>query len=249
MTSPAEQPHQHDPEEDFAVPIGPMTFEEFLAFDDASDRPHEFVDGFAYAMSPVRSVHSRIAVNVAARVWMAARGTRCEPYQEPFQVRTPDGRAFCPDVMASCGRRPANDDIYIDDPCLIVEVLSRGTARIDHGEKRVSYQKIRTLRAYLIVESTWRAVHRHYRDARGRWKQELIAGPNAVVPFPCPGDGALALTLDEIYERVDLPNEPPHRPQLRRVREPAGEYVVTAAGYEWVEYADEEDAAPAPGDA
>ena len=37
-------------------------------------------------------------------------------------------------------------------PCLIVEVLSESTARIDRREKLLAYQSLPSLQAYLLVE-------------------------------------------------------------------------------------------------
>lgn len=228
MTSPARHARRHEADEDdFAIPIGPMSFDEYLAFEEASDQRHEFVDGFAYAMAPVRRSHGAITLNIAARLWTRTRNTPCHAYAEQFQVRPPDGRIFYPDVMVSCGPVPPDDAVFLNDPLLIVEVLSRGTGRTDHGEKRESYQGIRTLQAYLIVERTWRAVHRHWREADGGWQRDLVAGTGAVVPLPGPLG---VLTLDEIFERVELPPEPPSRARLRRVREgePAEAYHAAA---------------------
>ena len=110
--------------------------------------------------------------------------------------------------MLGCGPRLANDDRYLTDPCLVVEVLSPSTMRTDLGEKRIAYQEIPTLRAYLVVETAWRAVHRMWREADGAWQRETIADASGgLVPLPCP-DGA-ALTLEEIYEDVTLDTEPP----------------------------------------
>ncbi|GJG85618.1 hypothetical protein tb265_07990 [Gemmatimonadetes bacterium T265] len=140
--------------------------------------------------------------------------------------------------MVSCGPPPADEALYLDDPCLAVGVLSPGTERTDFSEKLGSYTEVPTLGAYLIVETTWRAVHRHWRNADGTWERELIAGAGSVVPLPCPAGGVL--TFDEIYEGVDLPTEPPSRARLRHVREPAAVYEADD---------DYEDAAGAEGGA
>lgn len=228
MTSPAPRP-DFDPDADEG-PVGPMTFEEYLAFEEASEVRHEFVDGYAVAMSGVTNAHDLIAANVQGHLWLRTRGSRCRAHTSDFKLRTPNGRAYYPDVMVSCGPTLPGDALYRDDACLAVEVLSPSTGRTDHTDKRESYTAIPTLGAYLIVESTWRAVHRHWRDADGVWQYEVIAGAGGVVPLPCPAGEAL--TLDEIYEGLDLPPGPPSPARLRRVREadPAGAYAAATAG-------------------
>ena len=62
---------------------------------------------------------------------------------------------------------------------------------------------ISTLEAYLIIDHRRRRVERHARDARsGEWRREEIVGDGRV-RVPCLD---VDLTLDEIYERVELPS-------------------------------------------
>jgi Uma2 family endonuclease len=185
-----------------------MSFEAYLAFLARTERRYEYMDGMAYAMAGGTHVHDMVTLNVATRLRALVRGTGCTASSQGFLVRTPRGDAYLPDAMVGCATRPANDARHLDDPCLIVEVLSRSTARTDLGEKRLAYQEIDALRAYVAVETTWRAVHRHWRDARGEWQRETVTdAAGAVVLLPCPAGATLA--LDEIYEDVELPPEPP----------------------------------------
>ena len=57
-----------------------------------------------------------------------------------------------------------------------------------------------------MIEQSRRRVLRHWRDASGTWQLEELLGEGSVA-VPCPG---IALTLDEIYDGVELPavNEP-----------------------------------------
>ena len=242
MTSPTPKYGAHAEQQPLRR-VGPLTFEEYLEFEDASDIRHEFIDGYAYPMEPTAMsggtrAHSLIIGNVSGQLWLRTRGTGCNTYNQSFKLQTPSGRTYYPDVMVSCAPPPPQDAHYLDDPCLAVEVLSPSTERTDFTDKRASYGEVPTLGAYLIVETLWRAVYRHYRSDDGVWRQETIAAPDTVVPLPLPAGASL--TLDEIYEGGDLPAEPPDRPRLRRVYEPAGEYVTTAdGGYAWVAYADE----------
>lgn len=223
MTSPASRP---DPapdvsvdsiESDEVVFIGRMSVAEFFRYDEASPFRLEYVDGAVYAMSGTLSGHSNIVANIVASVHPAARRSGCRTDSQGLKLRTPRGNRYVPDVMVSCGPPPPRTVREITNPCLVIEVLSRGTGRTDTGEKLAAYQEVPSLGAYLIVETAWRAVHRHWRDASGRWRYELLAGADSV-PLPCPAGGVLALA--DIYGDVDVPEAPP-APRLRRVREPA----------------------------
>jgi Uma2 family endonuclease len=192
----------------------PMTVDEYLAFEDASDVKHEYVDGYAYAMSGVHSRHARIVANVSSLLWSAARGGPCRVYSSDLRQRASATRYYYPDVMSVCVPR-ADDGRILENPCVVIEVTSPSTRRTDHSEKLDAYRRIPTLRSYLIVELSRREIHRWWREAGEDWRYELLVEVGAVA-FPCP---AVSLTLDEIYERVTFP---PHRP--RRVREPEPAY-------------------------
>jgi Uma2 family endonuclease len=95
-------------------------------------------------------------------------------------------------------------DIVAREPCIVVEVTSPSTARIDRGEKLEAYRRIPALRAYLIVDHRRRRVERHWRESPGGvWMREEIVG-DAPTPIPVPCIDA-SLTLDAIYRRVELP--------------------------------------------
>jgi Uma2 family endonuclease len=116
---------------------------------------------------------------------------------------------YYPDVMVACGPGPANE--YVEDaPCLVVEVLSPSTEHIDRREKRVAYQQIASVRAYLIVDQERRVVDWYARGDDGAWTHVTLVEQGEIA-LACP---AVTLTLDEIYEGVELPPA-----ESRRVRE------------------------------
>ena len=190
-----------------------LTPEEYRAFEDASPVRHEFVGGRVYAMSGVRRPHSRISGNVFARLWTAAQGGPCRVHHSEVKLRVGDDHYY-PDVMVACGPEPDDDQIE-DAPCLVVEVLSASTRRVDLTEKPAAYAKLPSLGLYLVLDQRRRLVELYRRGPAGQMQHAVLAG-SGEVPLPCP---ALTLTLDQIYAGLDLPEVP-----TRRVRERAPAY-------------------------
>jgi Uma2 family endonuclease len=59
---------------------------------------------------------------------------------------------------------PTDNDWQIRErPCLIIEVLSPSTASIDQREKRIAYERISSMRDYLIVDADNFTVDHHCR--------------------------------------------------------------------------------------
>jgi Uma2 family endonuclease len=180
--------------------LGPLTVEEFLAFENASTLKHEYVAGRVYAMAGTTARHNRIVGNIVRRLDAAADGSGCKTYFIDLKVRAPGDRIYYPDAVVVC--TPHDDETLIfDDPCLVVEVTSRSTRRIDRGEKLDAYLAIASLRGYLIAEHDRRHVTVYVRDVRGDWEREEIV-TSGRVELPCP---ATTLSLDDIYEGVAMP--------------------------------------------
>jgi len=107
---------------------------------------------------------------------------------------------YYPDLAVTC-KPVGEEDVYLREPCLVVEVTSPSTATRDRREKLLSYRQLASLRSYLIVAQSRRKVERHWRGDDGMWRSEVIAGSGSF-DVPCP---ATTLSLDEIYEGVTLP--------------------------------------------
>lgn len=192
--------------------LPPMTFDEFLTWEDSVEDRHEFIDGVVYAMSGASTPHHLITGNIGALLWIAAYQGKCRVYQQAAKLRSVDN-LFYPDVMVVCA--PDGEDYRMAyAPCLLVEVLSAGSKRHDRVRKLAKYQMLPSVRAYLIVSQEYRHVERHWRDSADTpWQREEITVAEGRVPVPCPTPGEL--TFDEIYRLTTVPDRPP----LRRVRE------------------------------
>jgi len=178
--------------------IPPPTVEEFLEMEEDSSTKHEYVAGEVYALSGATQRHNRIALNIAAQLWNAARGGECRVYGSDMRVRIGNDAVYYPDVQVDCD--PADSEpLFTTNPCVIVEVLSASTSSIDLREKLMVYHRIEGLRAYIIVFQDQRRVLRHYRAEGNNWFVALH-GADSEVPFPCP---EIKLTLADIYQGLD----------------------------------------------
>lgn len=180
-----------------------MTVEEYFRFEEESSIKHEYVAGEVYAMSGATTRHNRLALGIAARLFTVAIEHGCDVFASDMRVEAGSEAYYYPDIAVVC-KPLGDDDIVARGPCVVIEVTSPSTARIDRGEKLVAYRRISELRAYLIVDHRRRRVERHWRDsAEGEWSREEIVGADIMpIPVPCLDT---TLTLDEIYARVNLP--------------------------------------------
>ncbi len=178
-----------------------ISIEDYLAGEADGEQRHDFIGGRVYAITGASRRHGLIASALAYAMTPAARNKGCQLFVADMKVRVDiaDTTSFYyPDLLLSC--EPQDRETYYSKaPCLIVEVLSPATARIDRREKLLAYQTLPSLQGYLLVEQDVMKVEL-YRRANG-WRMEKYE--QGEVTLPCLD---MPLSLADIYldvQRLD----------------------------------------------
>lgn len=132
---------------------------------------HEYVNGQTYAMAGASRNHNRIASALSARLFTYLENSPCEVFQSDMKVgiKTHNKQYFYyPDIQVSCEEE--EDRYYNQAPCLIIEVLSDSTARVDRFEKLAIYQKIPSLQEYVLCAQESPSIEIYRR--RTQWQPE-----------------------------------------------------------------------------
>lgn len=183
-----------------------MSVEEYLRTEPDSLVKREYVGGFVYVVNNSEGMrgqagsskaHAEIAANILFRVRSPARSRGCRAFASEIKLKI-EGRNsyYYPDVQVACG--PETGDDYAETaPCLLVEVLSRGTAHTDRNAKYGVYTSLPSLQTYLIVDQYERRVYAYGREGSEWTLTEYVGQGN--IPLPCLN---ISLSLDEIYDGV-----------------------------------------------
>ena len=146
-----------------------MTVEEYFEWEEMQEERHEYWDGEVVAMAGTTKNHHRVARNFSNRLNTAFGDGPCEVFTADIRVRVePRRKYFYPDVVVSCDDRE-DEDLYINYPCLIIEVLSASTEAIDRGIKFAKYRAILSLKEYGLVQVSQPGVEVYQRSNRGQW--------------------------------------------------------------------------------
>jgi Uma2 family endonuclease len=176
----------------------PISIARYLAEEERSNIRHEYVDGQVYAMTGASRRHGSIVNAMAFALTPIARQKHCQLFTSDMKVRLEIGGTttfYYPDLLVTCD--PADRETHFClAPCLIAEVLSESTARIDRREKLLAYQTLPSLETYLLVEQTDRQVEL-YRRANA-WRVESVS--QGELSLRCLD---AALPVDAIY--MDVP--------------------------------------------
>jgi Uma2 family endonuclease len=131
-----------------------MTLAEFLVWDDGTDTRYELVGGEPRAMAPAYPRHGLIQRNagrvIEARIGL---GGSCRVYDQAGVVLSVlgDDRYYVPDLVMSC--EALGDELFLQEPKLIVEVLSPSTGRDDKAVKVPHYCALPTVEEVWLIDS------------------------------------------------------------------------------------------------
>jgi Uma2 family endonuclease len=181
-----------------------MTLAEFLRWEDGTDTRYELLGGCPVAMAPPAIAHGILALRLGARIDAALRSR--SPYfgQSEAGIARPDRNDTCyiAELAVTC-TPPERGQQLLQDPLLIVEILSPGTALYDRQTKVSDYRRIPSVQEILLIDSAsiFAEVLRRERD---RWITEVVRGPQATLSLASIG---LTAAMSELYEGIDLPDQ------------------------------------------
>jgi len=180
------------------MPLVHLSIEDYLEGEKASPVRHEYIAGQVYAMAGASRAHNTISLNLASRLRSHVRGGPCRVYMADVKVRIETTDLFYyPDVVVRCDSGD-NQDFFLTRPCLIVEVTSPSTEAIDRREKLLAYQKLDSLREYVLIAQDEVKAHVYRRDDQGKWWVQTLTETDELQMESV----GLSIPLLELYEDI-----------------------------------------------
>ena len=178
-----------------------MTLKEFLRWDDGTDTRYELIGGFPVAMAPPARAHGILCARLSGVIDAALRSRRpCAAQTEAGIARLDrDDSFYIADVAVSC-RPYQRGEQLVQDPILLVEVLSPGTERHDRRTKVPAYREMESVQEILLIDSE-AAYAEIFRRQGGVWYSEIVRGRNADLNL---SSVDLRLPFAELYEGIEL---------------------------------------------
>ena len=178
-------------------------FEEML-LEKPEHEKWELIDGRVYrSMVGARIEHHDIVSNIhrALDRHIEKKGLGCRVLRETFFLKADRADlSALPDLMVHCGEIPAGAT-FINDPVALFEVSSQLSDKRDRVDKRLAYQQIPSLDAYVIVALDRMLVDVYARDAENkeRWLTAQLAAPDDEIAL---ASLDFTLPLREVYRGV-----------------------------------------------
>ena len=176
----------------------------------------EVIAGELVMMAPARSNHNRVAGNLYSLLRQYLRGRLCEAFPDGEGLYLEeDAEEYQPDGMVVCDPSKVTGDGVHGAPDLVIEVLSRSTAKYDRGHKMAVYERhgVReywiadpvgmSLEQYVLTEGRFRLIGVHHQYFP--WELEAMKPKERAeveTEFRCHIFPDLSLRLDEVFARV-----------------------------------------------
>lgn len=184
-----------------------LTVDEFLAWDDGTDRRYQLLRGVITMMAPPQAVHGALVISfgtaLTKRLPRGCSATGGAGIRPPHRNDT----YYQADLAVTC-RPLERGEIYLREPVLIVEVLSPSTVATDRLLKLPDYRLIPSVTDILPVESQEPRIE-HWRRQGGDAWLVVLRGPGERVELP---DLEVTIQLDGLYDGLPLGGEEPPPP-------------------------------------
>ena len=138
----------------------PISVDDYLDGETRTEIKHEYLDGDVVAMGGTSAKHGLVVTGLGLAIGQHARRKGCQLFIADMKVRVDHADQtyfYYPDLLLACDPQD-REPYYRRPPCIVVEVLSPSTERIDRREKLFAYQTIPSLREYLLVDPDRRCV-------------------------------------------------------------------------------------------
>jgi Uma2 family endonuclease len=180
-----------------------LSHDEYLALEQTDDQRYEYLAGEVFAMVVGSERHALISTNSAVTVANAVRDRPCRVYSADMKLFIKRHDKFCyPDVILLC-EQGCRHEHYVEEPLLIIEVLSPSTEQYDRGLKFEHYRSIQSLRYYLLLDQDRPHAELFERGQDGIWFLRETNGLEGKVQL---ATHHITLPLRELYRQVEFPD-------------------------------------------
>jgi Uma2 family endonuclease len=194
-----------------SLPKPRFTPEQYLERERRADDKSEYLSGEIFAMAGATEAHNLIVTNVIGELRSQLRGRPCRTYPSDMKVEVgPSGLFTYPDVSVVCGEPRFHDGRrdMVQNPKIIVEVLSKSTEAYDRGAKFAQYRRLASLTDYLVISPSEFRAELFVRQPDNQWLLTEITGDQVAIVIASLG---CELQMAEVYDRVEFDPPPPLR--------------------------------------
>jgi Uma2 family endonuclease len=191
------------------VPKKKLTEAEYLDIEAAAEFRSEFYNGEMFAMAGATREHNELRDNLVGELHGRFKGGPCRTYSADMRVKVQrTGLYTYPDIVIVCDPpefvRHKGIDVLLN-PQVVIEILSESTERYDRGTKFRHFQRLPSVREYILVSQDRMCLERFVRQPDETWLLTTFDDPAGEFLL---SSIAIRIPLADIYRGVKLPENP-----------------------------------------
>lgn len=138
------------------------TYEDYLTWPE--DERWEIIDGIAYCQATPSPIHQNISMNLSRILANYFLDKDCKVFAAPFTVRLPmeegetdekkNKRIVKPDLSVVCDKNKLDKNGYSGAPSLVIEIVSKSTAKKDNIIKVGKYERAGVKEYWIVTPET-----------------------------------------------------------------------------------------------
>jgi Uma2 family endonuclease len=145
---------------------------EYFTMEEVAEYKNEYYHGEIFAMSGASFHHNLIAMNVSGYLHGLLRDSECFVLSGDMKIQIDEDTHYTyPDICVVCGNIEFVGDRtdVIDNPLVIIEILSESTKDYDRGSKFTAYRNIASLKDYILIDQYTPHIEYFHKDKGERW--------------------------------------------------------------------------------
>ncbi|WP_026733749.1 Uma2 family endonuclease [Fischerella sp. PCC 9605] len=178
-----------------------LSVDEYLKLELESFARHEYIAGQVYPILGETQVEKIITENIFTRLRTHLYSTDFRIFSSTMKLKIePLNIFYYPDIFVIANQQDRGK-FFKTQPCLIVEVISPITERIDRNEKLMNYRHIDSLHEYVLVYKSQIRVDIYRKNNQNNWFLEVLKSPRDFIKF---SSVDLTMLIAESYEDVEF---------------------------------------------
>lgn len=178
------------------------SYEQYLVVARDSEHRHELIDGVIVAIAVGSDEHNAVAGRFAMLLGLGLPDS-CRYFtadQRFWIAASALGRYSDGSIICGKPEHPPHDGQATTNPAVVLEVLSPSSEGDDQGDKRIDFQSLATLQAYVVASQDRRRVEVYRRAADRSWAPDPeVYGDGQAFTLPT---SATPIAVAEIYRGI-----------------------------------------------
>ncbi|AFM04405.1 hypothetical protein Fleli_2021 [Bernardetia litoralis DSM 6794] len=181
--------------------------DEYLRREFLAETKSEYHAGKIVAMAGATLTHNLVTSNLIRHLGNCLEDKDCKVLNSDMLVHLPKCEKYVyPDVSIVCEKpefaeKKKGRSEALTNPQTVIEVLSKGTAEYDMGEKMKCYLKLKSLQQYIIVSSERKLIITYTKDKDGDFKVKTYSENDDILIGEC------KIPIEKIYIKVSFEME------------------------------------------